>query len=350
MDHHAPPFPLSGKTVLASFLLTLLDACLKADPSLDAGDLLIDAGIDPAILNSPDMRVPLELGDRLWQIAHDASGDPALGLHVGEQVRPGSFNVVGQLLMTCASLADSIDLAIRYSDFIGQGALLDQRIDAKGVAIIWQPINPDWPMRDQRIDASMAATLTFARWISGQHLYPAALSLTRREPADISEYKRIFNCPIRYNADENAMVMRRQDLALPPREANEALHSFLSDHVASLQSERAEIDLILYRLRQVLQTSLLQGEEPVIDIIAPKLQMSPRSLQRRLQDLGVTFRQELACIREDMACYWLQSSDMSLQAISDGLGFAELPIFSRAFKSWTGESPAQWRKTHRKVT
>jgi len=80
-----------------------------------------------------------------------------------------------------------------------------------------------------------------------------------------------------------------------------------------------------------------------MESIAAPLGLSRRSLQRRLQDEGFSFRALHEQIRAELACRWLEQSTMALGEVAYLLGFSEPSAFHRAFKRWTGQTPAAYR-------
>jgi AraC-like DNA-binding protein len=98
------------------------------------------------------------------------------------------------------------------------------------------------------------------------------------------------------------------------------------------------------RIRAAIAADL-PGHEPSLAAVAPRLALSPRSVQRRLAEAGTSFARMVDAVREERAKAALRSDEVSLAEVSWLLGFSEQSAFARAFKRWTGVSPTEWRRT-----
>jgi AraC-like DNA-binding protein len=85
---------------------------------------------------------------------------------------------------------------------------------------------------------------------------------------------------------------------------------------------------------------------PKLETVASELRMSGRSLQRWLQERGLTFNHVVEEARRQLALAYLREPERTLGDIASSLGFSDLRAFSRAFRRWTSEPPGAWRKRH----
>ena len=104
-----------------------------------------------------------------------------------------------------------------------------------------------------------------------------------------------------------------------------------------------EPDTLASKVRQLLATKLPDGEFQQIEV-ASALAMSSRSLQRGLQKEGASFKELLEQTREDLAMKYIDEPEISLIEVCCMLGFADQSNFTRAFKRWTGMTPAFYRQ------
>jgi AraC-like DNA-binding protein len=102
-------------------------------------------------------------------------------------------------------------------------------------------------------------------------------------------------------------------------------------------------DNVSARLKRLLQERLPSGD-PSQDELAALLHMTTRSLQRRLAELGTTYRELINQTRHELSLEYLAQRQHSISDIAYLLGFAEVSAFTRAFKRWTGQSPTAWRE------
>ncbi|PWR19287.1 AraC family transcriptional regulator [Zavarzinia aquatilis] len=333
-----------GSGVLSAYVATLIETAAAFIPG--GGEALAAAaGIEPALLTRPDAVLPLSAVDRLWQAAAQATGDPAFGIAVGRRVQPGSYSVLGQVMMTAADLGGALAEAGRLTALVGEGGAIEVGHEPGRVLMRYRPLRADWPLAAMRIDAALAGSLTLARWITGlADLAPEEVRLTRAAPRDAGPWQALFAAPLRFGAPENALVWRRAQLSTPVRAANEALNSLLRRHADDLVRERLSAEGMVAAVRRLLAARLAAGMSLTAEAAAAALNTSLRSLQRALDAAGTSFTAERDRLRQGEAQRLLAAGTLTVEAIALRLGYAEAAVFVRAFRRWTGQSPARWRK------
>ncbi len=308
---------------------------------LDGEELARRCGIDPADLRDPDRRIPHLAWTRLWRAAVDATGDPALGLDVSHYVRPGTFNALGQAVLTSSTLHDALERIARFSHVVADFTVVTmvETPTEVGVVITWDDAvaNPS----DESIDAIMASIVRSARFMLNRSVAPLRLALRRPEPADRGPFDRVFQCPIEFSAPQNILVFDRSTAQLPVAGGNDRLAES-HDRVAAAYLANLDPDTTAIHVRRVLP-GLLPGGEPTIITTAAAMATSARTLQRHLQDEGTTFREVLRDVRHGLAVDYLRAGGHTVTEIAYLLGFTEVATFSRAFKQWTGISPSHFR-------
>jgi AraC-like DNA-binding protein len=190
----------------------------------------------------------------------------------------------------------------------------------------------------------MAAIVRAARAMLGRHLAPTRVQLTRPIPANRARFDDFFRSPVHYASSENLLAFTRADVERPVPGGHDRLAS-VGDQTVAAYLARLEQKSVADRLREVLVDAIAAGE-PDVEAVAAELTMSGRTLQRRLRDEGTSFRDVLAGTRRELAEALLTSGAGSVTQIGHRLGFCETAAFSRAFRRWTGQSPASWRRSH----
>ncbi|WP_300299712.1 AraC family transcriptional regulator [Ferrovibrio sp.] len=337
------------RSVAAGYVRTLLDAVRDGTARPAAPDqVLAEAGLPPALLDTAEGRLPHDAVSAIWQAAQRLTGDSHLGLHVGEQVRPGSFDALGHLLMSCETLREAAAQADRFAPLVGGGGRFAARTESDAIRLLYMPFDPDWPCRRQRVEAVLTATLTFTRWLCGRRIAPHSVRFRHAAPDSLAEYRRIFAAPVQFEAEDDSMLLPDDILALPVRQASPALKGMLADYAGralARLSDTVDEDALRSRLADCIRGLLANGNAPSIDAAAADLGMTPRTLQRRLAERGTGFQDEVAALRCAMAKELLRDPDRSMATVAARLGFADVANFHRAFKAWTGATPAQWRDT-----
>ena len=143
---------------------------------LDCRALFNQLGLDFEALDDPDARFPQDSMTRLWQLAVELSGNPAIGLNMGKVVRPASFHVAGYALMSSQTLAEGFKRLVRYQRIIAESADLSFRLLPEGYALILTVHGDHLPPTRQSAEASLACALGLCGWLVFDHT-PGPLEL-----------------------------------------------------------------------------------------------------------------------------------------------------------------------------
>ena len=302
--------------------------------------------LDYSQLTDPDARFAQDSMTQLWQLAVEASGNPAIGLNMGRVVRPSSFSVVGYALMSSANLKDGFSRLIRYQRIIAEGADLTFRTLPQGYALIMAIHGDHMPPARQSPEACLAYMLSFCRWMGRDDLQPLEVCFQGSAPHNMAPYVEMFAAPLRFNAEHYALIFSRADLEAPLPMANEELAQ-LHDRFAGEYLARFSDSRVSHMARQVLCRLLPQGE-PKREAVASALHLSERTLQRRLQEEGSSFQQLLDDSRRELALQYLIQPERSLLEVAYLLGFSDPSNFFRAFRRWYDCTPGEYRARQEK--
>jgi len=281
----------------------------------------------------------------LFNAAVDATGRPDLGLEFGRRVQPGTYSTLGYALMTCDTLADAIALVPHYRRLVFDYGYSDTALNLVGeqVEFAWLVQSGTLPYCVPLAEATLAGWYSFGRWISNAELALTAVHFTHEAPADVAPYSAYFGCPVHFSQARNALLFPRSFLDMPLSQADRSLH------LAMREQARAALDHVFggaeigQRTRQAL-SRLLPKCEAGLEAVADLLELAPRTLQRRLRDEGLNFKQVLDDLRHELALVYLADASLSSLDIALLLGFAEQSSFTRACKEWTGSTPTEYRR------
>ena len=309
--------------------------------SLDCRALFKQLGLDFDALEDPDARFPQDSMTRLWQLAETLSGNPAIGLNMGKVVRPASFHVVGYALMSSRTLIEGFQRLVRYQRIIAESADLSIRQMEEGYGLILTVHGDHLPPTRQSAEASLACALAMCNWLTGRALHPVKVLFQGAEPNDMEPYRQAFPAPLVFGASYDALIFQRGDMEAPLPTANEAMAE-LHDRFAGEYLARFSESRVTHKVRQVLCRLLPQGE-PKREVVAQKLLLSQRTLQRRLEEEGTSFQKLLDDTRRELAEQYLARPTMTLLEIAYLLGFADPSNFFRAFRRWFDTTPGEYR-------
>jgi AraC-like DNA-binding protein len=314
---------------------------MLAAEGVDAPALLADAGIDPAALEAPSARLPTERISRLWELAAERSGNPAIALAQHHVVRPASFDVVGYAMMSCADLRGAFERLILYLLILSDALTMMMSEERAGYRVTFVLFGGDRPVPRQRIEFIFVTVIGFCRWISGREIHPLAIELPYPAPVDPAPYRAAFRCPVSFDAERSSLLFAGADMVMPLPTSNPRLaeqhERFAGEYLRHFDHAQTS-----YRAREVIIRRLPDGE-PRRDEVARELCMSERTLQRRLEQEATSFIQLLDDTRRELAEQCLGRLHLSLAQAAYLLGFADQSSFFRACRRWFDLSPGQYR-------
>jgi AraC-like DNA-binding protein len=328
----------------AGFILgTWIKAIMRAldAAGCDGAGLVAGAGFDIGTLDAPNVRCPLGKTARLWRLALAATGDPAFGLKVASQIKPTTFHALGYGLSASSTLKEAFERVQRYCHVVSDA--VEYRFVKVG-AVYHFDILPSTDVPIESIDTLVGSFLRMCRSSIGREFSPLLIELRRPRPASLAEFERLLRAPLRFDAERNRLtfaadgIERRLDAGNPEL----ARHS---DAIANRHLVRTERDNIEARVRAVVERRLSE-REPSPEEVACLLNVSARTLQRRLADAGTTFKAILDDTRRTLAFAYLSARQQSPGEITYLLGFSCSSSFTRAFRRWTGQSPSAWQAGH----
>ena len=321
-----------------SWVNTVLSAAQRLGVTQEA--LLAAAGIAPAELR--EERWPIDHITRLWRAAAQLTGDPGFGLKAGALVGPASFNVVSYLLQSAPTLRESIAVVQKYQRLISDGGRLQMIAGTQSSWLVYHPRQGLLPFSPQQIEAVLAAMVAFARWVSGSALQPQKVQFSQSPIGPPGGYHAVFRCPVEFDQAFSGVLLDNAWLDAPLPQADAQLARVHQQYAATRLAALSPPETLAQDLRRWIDTQL-HSRVPSRASAAQALGLSPRTLARRMQRQQLDFSSLLDQARRDAALHAVANTRQALTDIGQSLGFAEPSTFWRAFKRWTGQTPAQWR-------
>lgn len=345
----SPPDKLPTATTLTSWARAIRKALDAA--GVDSARLFADAGLDIAALADATARYPVARTNRLWQLAVQATGDPAFALTVARQSGMLTFHALGYSLSASATLREAFARLIRYFKVVSDGAELQFDCDDAHCRYRIAATADGFEPIAESVDAFAFVVVRLCRGLYRRDHAPLEVHLRRPIPANPEPWLRAFKAPVTFGATENMLVFKAADFDQPLEFANPEL-ARQNDEVAARYLQRFGEQssaspgrrAIRDRLRAILIEQLPRGE-PSQERAAEALHLSARSLQRRLADEGTSYKTLLDDIRRELALSYLRQAQHSISEITYLLGFSDTSSFTHAFRRWTGEAPSRWRDT-----
>ena len=309
----------------------------------DSRELFQRAGLDHDRLAQPLARFSYGALQRLWVIAQEASGDPCFSLRVASFWHPTTFHALGYSWLASRNLEEAFERLVRYSSVVStaaKGALrIEKSRDSFCLVADTDHVTP--PPVPVAMESGMASILAMCRGAYGNRFRPLEVQMRHPEPSSVDQFVEHFRAPVRFSQPRYAMcidpAVASESLATANPELVRVNDQVVTDYLARLDRE----DIIM-RVRSELIERLPSGQVDESDI-ASSVNLSRRSLQRKLRERGVSFSELLDSSRRELGLQYVRDPQYSLNEVAYLLGFAEPGNFSRAFKRWYGKSPSQYR-------
>jgi AraC-like DNA-binding protein len=291
-------------------------------------------------LADPEGRIPYAAIGPLLEECVAATGCQHFGLLAGSRWRLENLGPPGEIAGSCATVERALESFASFHWLNASGAvafvLRDDGITSFGYAVFEAGI-----LRgvQQIYDLALAVAVNMVRDLSGNPRWaPAVVRMSRARPDDPRPYRRFFGAPIRFDAESSTIRFPSTFGATPVPGADEPRRRLLEAKLRVLGREGTGP-----RLRRMLRVAMMFGQTSG-DSLAAAMALSRRTLNRRLAERGTTFQRELASARFEVAQQLLRNTTLPVSEIASALGYAELSPFVRAFRRWTGQSPAAWRR------
>lgn len=321
-----------------SWVNTVLLAAQRLGVALDP--LLAAAGIATTELQAE--RWPIDHITRLWRAAAQLTGDAGFGLKAGALVGPASFNVVSYLLQSAPTLRESIGVVQKYQRLISDGGRLQMITGSQSSWLVYHPRQGSLPFSPHQIEAVLAAMVAFSQWVSGSTVRPLKVQFSHSPIGPPGGYHAALQCPVDFDQAFSGVLLDNALLDAPLPQADAQLAQVHQQYAAARLAALSPPETLVQDLRRWIATQL-HGQLPSRTKAAQALGLSPRTLARRMQAQQLDFSTLVDQARRDAALQAVAETRQALADIGQSLGFAEPSTFWRAFKRWTGQTPAQWR-------
>lgn len=308
----------------------------------DSAALFRRAGLDPVQLKDPNGRYPVSRMAQLWRLAVEATGDPCFGLKAAAYVQPATFHSLGLAVLASQNLEDALIRTARFSRIVSNAVDVVIERTPEGVKEVVQFLD-GVPVVEEAIDLFMASTFKIGRMLTGAERLPGVVHLRRRGDAAMQrEFQNHFQCPVHLGSDENSLLIPHEWMQRPLPMANPEL-ARQNDRVVMEYLRRFDGARISEKVRTEVISRLAAGEPGRADI-ARALNISEKTLQRRLAGEGSSYQQVLEETRRELAQQYLRDRNVSVCEVTFRLGFSDQSSFTRAFKRWTGVPPGEFRR------
>ncbi len=308
---------------------------------LDAKQLFTDNNLDVGDLSNLGARFSQDGFTRLWEMATQQSGNPAIGLEMGRAPSLNAFDAYSASQLSSRSVREAVERAVRYQKVVGSALQMTLEESADKCRISFQSHGDERPAAREGFDAGLAFSITSMRLMTNYPIVPLSVTFACPEAADLAPYQALFRCPLHFDQTQYSLCVSPEVMNLPMVFANQSLadhHDTVLDRAINSSGNNS----LSQTVEKIIKQHLPSGE-PNIHQISQILNMSSRTMQRRLHAEKTNFRSLLDEVRKSLAKEYVSTTEMPLQEITFLLGFSDHANFYRAFKRWYGKTPGSER-------
>ncbi len=289
----------------------------------------------------PDNIIPFDLRSQLIQHCVYKTNCQHFGFLIGQLAGPSTLGLVGFLMQQSPDVGTALHSLVRYVHLHVRGALISLEEKDNLVFLGYSVYQPEVEATAQLEDGALAIAFNLMRKLCGPTWRPLNIFFTRNTPEHISPYTDFFNAPLNFNADRNGLSFSVKWMKNPVKGADPALKHFLQKQVDQLGSSH-DVDFVT-QVQRALHSALL-AQQGNITHVSALFSMHPRTLSRRLKSCGVSFQELLDQGGYEVTQQLLKNSSMGISQIAATLDYSDASAFTRAFRRWSGMTPANWRK------
>ena len=310
----------------------------------DVHEILLELGIEPEHLAATGGVIPAEQFVALVQRSWALLDDEFFGLS-GTRCKPGLFALMARYICQFDTLQAGLNECVRFYGTLREDLIISVETDDEWV--YWRIDLAD-PSRDKDhflqefIMVSMHRLLC---WLTDTKIFLQGVSFAYPEPGHVAAYERLFHCELSFEQPATVLSFPKKYLSRPLIRRGEELKVFLETAPADLMLVPGTDDSFATRIKGfVLGQQRAGGGVPDFAAVASKLCVSQQTLRRKLQAENTSYQQIKDVLRRDIAIDKLINENLSVAEVAELLGFVEPASFTRAFKHWTGVSPAVYRQ------
>lgn len=323
--------------------LVLLPGMLAA-AGVDPAPLFEATGLDADHFAHPDQKLDFQAGSRFFQLAAEALDDDHLGVALGSHFELDHLGLVGMVARTAPTLGEALQALDRAMVLHDEAGTMQVNPSGEHIFLSYVLHDADVHAPELIYEMSLVVTCRLLRGLLGEGFNPLEVRFSRFAPDDPRPLRRLFRCPLVFDSTDNCLIFPQALLAEPLPGADPELHAFFVQEaaVASAGSAPSMDDSVAAATARCMRNG-----DHSLEAVARSLQLHPRTLNRRLQAIGLTFRDLRDTLLQVRAAYLLEHTGAAVGEIADALGYADTSAFDHAFKRWFGRSPEQFRAEKR---
>lgn len=325
-------------------MLRLIYEAMKAK-GIDTDLVFSRLGVSADYVYTEKLRTPHSAQLAFWQAVEEVSGDPDVGLHLGQLLPAYKGQVLEYLFLSSPNFGEGLRRAKNYQRLLSDAANTDFFVEGENACMIMDAASDEVRQLRHFNECFVQGLITFFQSVTDHQFYPSRVEFEHEREDGHEHVADVLGCKVVFGAEENRLYFPASLLSRASPHAEPELLD-LHERFASEQIARLEKKDIVGQVERIIAEFLDSGEV-TLDAVASRLGIKSRTLRTRLTEAESSFNQVLADFRYRLARRLLATTDESIDEIVYLTGFSEPSTFYRAFKRWSGKTPIEYRKEAR---
>lgn len=303
-------------------------------------------GLPDAYLNREDIRIPARKMSQIWMKMIELTSDEDIGFHMGiEMSAAAALRTTSLIMQSSSTVRDALEQGIKYSELIANVLSMKMGEDADNIFIEFTPktewnIEPAIVVKDC-LNITFISMLMSVQQMTGQFHSPSLLCFTYPKPENLAEYYRTFNCSIEFEQPSNRIGFPKNLGSTEISTRDQGLLAVLEKYANEIKQSYSHDQHFVSRT-QALIIELMDPQPPTLDEVAQSLNLSSRSLQRKIkEEQDCSYRDLVDEVRKKLCARYMEDPQRTVDEIGYLAGYADTTSFIRAYKRWYGSTPRQ---------
>lgn len=308
---------------------------------MELPEICARVGLQDFAFDDPDMRITLRQCLRLWQLAVDRTGNPALGLDLFSHYGESQMHFVTHIVMLCTHLRAALRHWARFGQLVCETDRFEFREGDRTAGIHY--VNTSVTHQNRWMaEHYTVQCYHYIKKFTGKNIPLEEVRYAHADPGYKKKYEEIFQAEVKFRQPDSGLIMDRKYLSCELQTANSYIQKYMGSRAEDLLEQLEMRTGIGHKVQELLLRLLPEGKTGVDDVAA-KLFLDRRALQRKLKSEGTSFREILEDTRRTLALHYIKE-EIRMIEIAHLLGFSDASAFQHAFHGWFGESPGSYRR------
>ncbi|MBC7172282.1 MAG: AraC family transcriptional regulator [Polyangiaceae bacterium] len=310
--------------------------------------LFEEIGVDPGVVRNSTGRLSIDESRKLVGKAIELTEMPDLGLRLGATAPIGALQLLGPMLESAPSVRQAVALYQRYGALLVDGSKIEliEGSPYSSIRYLAHSMSRGGMLARFAAEAAIVFMSRIGIALLGPASSPRVARFQHARPDCDAAYRAVLGCDVEFGCRANELVFDSSFLDTPSLNLDEALCALLETRADGLLSSLTEATTLEQRVADLLALEVELSELDV-NVVAARLGLGARTLQRRLGEEGSSWSSILEAEQKKRACSALSDTSMPIKELAFHVGFSEPSAFHRAFKRWTGTTPNEFRRTRR---